>query len=210
MKKDGSPVVLTTTDSNGVGTLDFTQFDDGVTYTLYSSVAKDPNNLSNDYSKNIRITKNKYGCTTEAYLIPDPVKTLYWYGYMDPDAEIMSTSNGWTNGNYNFPNPTFNTNDIYLSPTGSGYPVSGIGFKNVITANKIFIVGKGYIGDSEIGCSLFKSKILNGSNQIAKAKLTGGNILNMAKKELSDPKDGYFCVIAGTGTTSNINASWYE
>ena len=208
MNKNGSPVVLTTTDSNGVGTLDFTQFDDGVTYTLYSSVAKDPNNLSNDYSKNIRITKNKYGCTTEAYLIPDGA--IYWYGYMDPDAEIMSTSNGWTNGNYNFPNPTFNTNDIYLSPTGSGYPVSGIGFKNVITANKIFIVGKGYIGDSEIGCSLFKSKILNGSNQIAKAKLTGGNILNMAKKELSDPKDGYFCVIAGTGTTSNINASWYE
>lgn len=79
MMKDGSPLVLTTTDSNGVGTLDFTQFNDGVTYTLYSSVAKDPNNLSNDYSKNIRITKNKYGCTTEAYLMPDGA--IYWYGY---------------------------------------------------------------------------------------------------------------------------------
>ena len=88
MMKDGSPSVLTTTDSNGVGTLDFTQFDDGVTYTLYSSVAKDPNNLSNDYSKNIRITKNKYGCTTEAYLMPDAVKTLYWYGYEYKDSGI--------------------------------------------------------------------------------------------------------------------------
>lgn len=88
MMKDGSEVVLTTTDSNGVGTLDFTQFDDGVTYTLYSSVAKDPNNLSNDYSKNIRITKSKYGCTTEAYLMPDPVKTLYWYGYEYKDSGI--------------------------------------------------------------------------------------------------------------------------
>ena len=88
MMKDGSPLVLTTTDSNGVGTLDFTQFDDGVTYTLYSSVAKDPNNLSNDYSKNIRITKNKYGCTTEAYLMPDAVKTLYWYGYEYKDEGI--------------------------------------------------------------------------------------------------------------------------
>ena len=88
MMKDGSPVVLTTTDSNGVGTLDFTQFDDGVTYTLYSSVAKDPNNLSNDYSKDIRITKSKYGCTTEAYLMPDAVKTLYWYGYEYKDEGI--------------------------------------------------------------------------------------------------------------------------
>lgn len=100
MKKNGSPVVLTTTDSNGVGTLDFTQFDDGVTYTLYSSVAKDPNNLSNDYSKNIRITKSKYGCTTEAYLMPDAVKTLYWYGYK-----------GYK---YNVNNITFNTNTFKL------------------------------------------------------------------------------------------------
>ena len=81
MMKDGSQVVLTTTDSDGVGILDFTQFDDGITYTLYSSVAKDPNNLSNYYSKDIRITKSKYGCTTEAYIMPDTVKTLYWYGY---------------------------------------------------------------------------------------------------------------------------------
>ena len=210
MMKDGSPLVLTTTDSNGVGTLDFTQFDDGVTYKLYSSVAKDPNNLSNDYSKDIRITKNKYGCTTEAYLIPDAVKTLYWYGNMDPDAEIMSTSNGWSNGNNAFTNPTFNTNDIYVSPTGSDWPASGIGFKNAITANKIFIVGKGYTGDGGIGCSLYKYKKIQNNENLASALLTGGNVLNMAKKELSNPSTGYFCVIAGKGSTANINAAWYE
>lgn len=121
MKKDGSPSVLTTTDSNGVGTLDFTQFDDGVTYTLYSSVAKDPNNLSNDYSKNIRITKNKYGCTTEAYLMPDPVKTLYWYG-CKPYA-------------YNTNNITFNTNTFTVDyRSGSAHswfmPVSKFNISN--------------------------------------------------------------------------------
>lgn len=105
MMKDGSQEILTTTDSNGVGTLDFTQFDDGVTYTLYSSVAKDPNNLSNDYSKNIRITKNKYGCTTEAYLMPDGA--IYWYGYKKYTLSPYSKS------------PTFNTNDISSSPTGT-------------------------------------------------------------------------------------------
>ena len=121
MNKNGSPVVLTTTDSNGVGTLDFTQFDDGVTYTLYSSVAKDPNNLSNDYSKNIRITKNKYGCTTEAYLMPDAVKTLYWYG-CKPYA-------------YNTNNITFNTNTFtvdYRSGSAKSWfmPVSKFNISN--------------------------------------------------------------------------------
>ena len=91
MMKDGSPLVLTTTDSDGVGTLDFTQFNDGVTYKLYSSVAKDPNNISNDYSKDIRITKSKYGCTTEAYLMPDAVKTLYWYGYKGSNYQKGNT-----------------------------------------------------------------------------------------------------------------------
>ena len=121
MKKDGSPVVLTTTDSNGVGTIDFTQFDDGVTYTLYSSVAKDPNNQSNDYSKNIRVTKSKYGCTTEAYLIPDPVKTLYWYGCRPYE--------------YNKNNITFNTNTFtvdYRSGSAKSWfmPVSKFNISN--------------------------------------------------------------------------------
>ena len=111
MMKDGSPSVLTTTDSNGVGTLDFTQFDDGVTYKLYSSVAKDPNNLSNDYSKDIRITKNKYGCTTEAYLMPDAVKTLYWYGYEYKDEGIgVAINPEATNATV-----TKNTNNILMN-----------------------------------------------------------------------------------------------
>ena len=105
MMKDGSPLVLTTTDSNGVGTLDFTQFDDGVTYKLYSSVAKDPNNLSNDYSKDIRITKNKYGCTTEAYLMPEGA--VYWYGYK---GYIISTIQN---------SPNYDTNNISNNPPGT-------------------------------------------------------------------------------------------
>ena len=32
----------------------------------------------------------------------------------------------------------------------------------------------------------------------------------MAKKELSNPSTGYFCVIAGRGSTGNINAAWLE
>lgn len=132
MMKDGSEVILTTTDSNGVGTLDFTQFDDGVTYTLYSSVAKDPNNLSNDYSKNIRITKSKYGCTTEAYLMPDAVKTLYWYGYIGTvngiTVEPCTIANGWSYGY----GATFNTNEIDISSTSDTSKIYGVGTKQAI------------------------------------------------------------------------------
>lgn len=79
MIENGSQIPLCTTDSNGDGILDFTQFIDG-TYVLYSSVAKTSNNTSNDYSKSVRITKTSYGCTTEVYLMPDTVKTPYWFG----------------------------------------------------------------------------------------------------------------------------------
>ena len=143
--------------------------------------------------------------------MPDAVKTLYWYGNMDPDAEILSTSNGWSNGSYAFINPTFNTNDIYISLPGSDWPCGGIAFKNVITANKIFVVGKGhYIENGGFGCTLCKIKNPQINNQLARANLTGGNVLNMAKAELSDPKDGYFSANAGRGTTCNIYAAWYE
>lgn len=134
MMKDGSPLVLTTTDSNGVGTLDFTQFDDGVTYTLYSSVAKDPNNLSNDYSKNIRITKNKYGCTTEAYLMPDAV--IYWYGYSPYDSTITTyatiNSAEASSGGYAGLAPTINRNVNNLESVLTGSAKGGAWIFNTL------------------------------------------------------------------------------
>lgn len=150
MKKDGSPVVLTTTDSNGVGTLDFTQFDDGVTYTLYSSVAKDPNNLSNDYSKNIRITKNKYGCTTEAYLMPDGA--IYWYGYSPYDSTITTyatiNSTEASSGGYSGLAPTINRNVNNLESVLTGSAKGGAWIFNTLLPftkyTKLKIITKDY------------------------------------------------------------------
>ena len=133
MMEDGSQVVLTTTDSNGVGTLDFTQFDDGVTYKLYSSVAKNPNNLSNDYSKDIRITKSKYGCTTEAYLMPDGA--IYWYGYKRYTLSIIQNT------------PNYDTNNISNSPTGTYVLFTpSIYISNYTKVNQLFE----YVGHSNI------------------------------------------------------------
>lgn len=53
----------------------------GSSITFTSSVAKNPNNLSQVYSKTFTITTN----TTELYLMPE--NTLYWWGYEKVVAE---------------------------------------------------------------------------------------------------------------------------
>ena len=105
---NGSPITLCTTNRDGIGELDLSGLEDGI-YILYSSVAKDPSNLSNDYSKAIRITKSPYGETKEMYLMPS--NALYWYG---------NTCDGWTNNGYGYSSMntgdlTFNTNNILMS-----------------------------------------------------------------------------------------------
>lgn len=208
---NGSPVVVCTTNSDGVGEFDLDDLDEG-TYTLYSSVAKDPDNLSNDYSKSIRVTKTLYGGTTELYLMPDAAKTMYWWGYMSSDAEIMSTANGWNNSTYGFITPTFNTYDFYasISNAANNWQSSGIGFKDSVTVNKMFIVGKCDGGEQLAQSLLLTRKAPLGAYSIGVARLTGGNVLNMAMREFVNSSTGYIAGAVGKGTTANINAVWYE
>ena len=201
MMKDGSPLVLTTTDSNGVGTLDFTQFDDGVTYKLYSSVSKDPNNLSNDYSKDIRITKNKYGCTTEAYLMPDAVKTLYWYGYIDDSRiEACTVDNGWPYG----VGATFNTNDIRLY-TSSTSQIAGIGAKGSINMSdytKLTVINNGITinGGTYGACGCDSTKVINIEN--IGTYTTAG--LNKKEFDISSQTGNKYLTIANNANTRDL------
>lgn len=82
--EDGEPVTLCVTDANGVGEVDWEDLPVG-DITLYSSVAKDPSDLSKDYSKTIKVTPKKY----DAYLMPEGV--IYWYGWY---------LNNWTDTNF--------------------------------------------------------------------------------------------------------------
>jgi hypothetical protein len=109
----------------------------GNSFTFTSSVAKNPDNLSQDYSKTFTITTS----TTDIYLMPDAVKTLYWWGYMSDSAEVISSANGWTHTNYTFTNPTFNTISARISSADS--VESGIGSKNAINANKARAIAQG-------------------------------------------------------------------
>ena len=105
------------------------------TYTIYSSIAKDPNNLSNPYSKTITVDES----TQTIAVMPE--NTLYWYGYMGDELEIISTANGWTHTNYTFTNPTFNVNSARFS-SSSGVEC-GIGTKSTINTTKAYMVATG-------------------------------------------------------------------
>ena len=104
---DGStPVTVAVTDANGKAVIDTEDLDPG-THTLYSTVAKNPDNLSNPYTKTVKINGN----TTEIYLMP--ILTLYWWGYENQSCLPYAVASGNNDGTYNTP-PTLTRNTNYL------------------------------------------------------------------------------------------------
>lgn len=89
---NGTTAVLGTTDANGELSVSLYP----KTYTLISSVAKDPDNLSNAYTKSITISSG----TSSVYLMPDDA--LYWYGFeKTPITYIQQSNAGALNKNTN-------------------------------------------------------------------------------------------------------------
>jgi len=72
--------------------------------TLYSSVAKDPSNLSNSYSKTLN------NIDSETYLMPDG-DVVYWYGWKHPDIQVTQVT--W-NTNYANMDFTYGTSASYI------------------------------------------------------------------------------------------------
>lgn len=104
-----------TTNSSGSATAQITISPSGSIFIFTSSVAKNPNNLSSAYTKQITITTS----TSSIYIMPDG-EVGYWYGYKGSGwgglAELGYTYNTKTAGN-----PTYNTNNL-------GYDVNYVGF----------------------------------------------------------------------------------
>lgn len=113
---NGSPVTLCTTDTDGIGSVDWSTLPTG-DITLYSSVAKNPNDLTADYSKTIKVTKNK----VEGYLMPDTIELLYWYGWESNDLEDLTSANGWSRSGFTFSAPTRATNYLDCARSSQGY-----------------------------------------------------------------------------------------
>ena len=122
----GVQVPFCKTDEYGGAVVNYAQYA-GQTLTLFSSVAKDPDNLSNPYSKEVTISAN----TKKVYLMPDNV--IYWFGYESDNLEDMSTNNGWGNwsSGITWETPTRYNNYIDLTISASS-KARGIATKNAI------------------------------------------------------------------------------
>ena len=118
----GGAAITITTDNNGYGTIAKSSLPDG-TYTFASSKAKDPSNISNDYTDTFNISNNN---TIEVSLMPTG-KIFYWYGfYSSKFIEKGSVANGWQSySGYGYQDPTFNLDNI--NHYGAGNNSSCIG-----------------------------------------------------------------------------------
>ena len=103
----------------------------GTSVTFTSAVAKNPSNLSADYSKTVTITN----ATTEVYVMPD--NALYWWGYESSDLEDCTTANGWSHSS-GLVAPTHNRNSISLNSTDG--KTCGVGSKTAITITRAIAI----------------------------------------------------------------------
>ena len=94
-----------TTDANGAGSVSIKVLPTGNAITFESSVADNPKNLNQRFSKTIKIDKN----TTVIYVMPPGC--IYWYGWKRESLNFAS--NGWTNiwgSGITILDPTYNAN----------------------------------------------------------------------------------------------------
>lgn len=165
-----------TTDASGHASATITIIGSGSTITFTSSVAKDPSNLSNDYSKAITLTRN----TTEVYLMPDGT-VYYWFGYDNGEFQNVTAANGWSTSGGSLANaPTHNTNTITLS--GGASKTCGYG-KSTTTGKQGTVHIIGYV---------------NTTNNDAGWALTTGN-----NKVIPYDTSNVFCKITSTSLQHN-------
>jgi len=186
---------------------DFSSLDEGV-YTFGSTTAKNPNDLSQDYTKQFKITKSPYGGTTELYLMPDTVKTLYWWGY-ENNIEDVTSANGWTYSGSIGGTITHNTTNITLNNTANS--VTGIGSKNAVDMTTLGFktIAKGVRGVSNNYGVLdtFSSKSLN-------ARV--GTVVNITTntmttlEHISPNQSAYVSVYLNGNKNLEIYALWLE
>ena len=170
--------------------------------TFASSVAKDPSNLSVDFSKTVTIGAN----TTSIYLMPNE-NVLYWYGYQNNFGEL-SSGNGWSGGT--FVSPTFNTNNCETGTTSSGVS-SGFGTINSVTATSIHsIVSSSASGTGQ--CNLDSSKDLSSSSHLIQSNgVSSANTIQHLSGSGSSSTGYMQTRVAGASSPKiTLYAMWYE
>lgn len=187
-------------DGNNVPVTDPSLLDAG-TYTIYSNgLAKDPDNLSNDYGKTIRICPN----TKEIVVRPD--NSLYWWGYENPNLEDCTSGNGWS-GSYTYVSPTHNQQNITLSSASN--QLCGIGTKNLTSASKFYGIATQTSGSN----AHVMSSNANPSSKSTMQNLdtSGAFTSSISCQNVSNTvSPTYASVRFAVGAVGTCNAFWYE
>lgn len=175
----------------------------GSSFTFTSSVAKDPTNLSNDYSKTVTITDS----TTDVYVMPD--NTLYWWGYRSSDLQTWDSSNGWstTYSGMVINTATFSTFYVDLASTSNG--VKFVGLKTIKDiGTKLHGIYKGItLGNNSYGGLRINTTKVIGSSGFEQQTWTSAN---MEHSQITTTMAGYIGAGTSAGRNSQLYALWYE
>ena len=173
------------------------------TYTIYSSVAKNPDNLSQAYSKSVTITS----ATTEIRVMPSNV--LYWYGF-NSDVEALTSTNGWSFAGFTLGGCTFNKNSVTFPVNAN---LNGMGTTNSHSTTKIHYVGTA-------GTSYTLQFYLASDKNIKDHTYTDttseqalSDTLSYGYAEYSSARNGViYCRTGAVSSSVNmtVNALWYE
>lgn len=170
----------------------------GSSITFTSGVAKNPDNLSNDYTKTVTLTS----ASTEVYVMPDD-GVLYWWGY-ENNLEQTTSANGWsqqTDGT-----TTFNVNSITI-----GAPYGGVGSKNAINTKTIHSIMESTVAGTWYGIGI--SLKLSNTKALAIGTTTNQSVVNTVE-HLTYNDGNTYIYGAVNSTDSNragiLYALWYE
>lgn len=196
---DGTNQTIGTTDTSGVGTVDWSNVPVG-NLTIYSSVANEPTDLSSAYSKTVRITPH----TVEVWVMPD--NAMYWYGYIE-DSFKARTDNSEVSHVYSAVAPTFNANSISIYTTG-GSQLCAMFSKSIPTGTTgVTIV---YQGVNAVGGVYGNLRILNSTNlddgSNVSIQLTSSSLTKLSN--INTPTVG-MCTDAYDGTKFNLYAAMW-
>lgn len=169
--------------------------------TFTSSVAKNPDSLSDAYSKQVSISSG----TTSVYFMPND-NVLYWWGYQGTNFEVISSANGWTApAGYSLGTPTLNVNNIAMSAGNNQQ--TGIGSKITISTNAYCIAEGVTVSSGTYAFFNTRSGKDLSLNAIENQNLTASTITKMA---LSNTTANYLALYTGNGRAFRTYAMWYE
>lgn len=171
----------------------------GSSITFTSGVAKDPNNLSDSYSKTVTIDSN----TTDVYVMPN--NALYWFGFVGNDLENCVSANGWSVNTYTMSAPTYNTNDITAGTTTN--VLKGVGTKSAINMNKLVLISTGitYVSPAYSVQAIALAKNINNLATYAYTDST-----SIKKYEIVQSGTYNAMFYAANGRAGKLHAMWYE